>query len=69
MHAREDAMTRNPDTPPRPDPEENTDPTVTAPARTDGRTDGLEQKTPIKIFRAGQNAGGDTRSTAASTRT
>lgn len=62
-------MTRNPDTPPRPDPEENTDPTVTAPARADGRTDGLEQKKPIKISRAGQNAGGDTRSTAASTRT
>ena len=61
--------------PPRPDkpnsmhPEENTDPTVTAPARTDGRSDGLEEKKPIRIFRAGQNAGGDTRSTAASTRT
>jgi len=62
-------MTRNPDKPPPTDPEENTDPTVTAPARTDGRADGLEEKTPIKIFRAGQNAGGDSRSTAASTRT
>lgn len=51
------------------DPENNTDPTVTAPARTDGRSDGLEEKKPIRIFRAGQNAGGDTRSTAASTRT
>jgi hypothetical protein len=62
-------MTRSPDQPPRPDPEDNTDPTVTAPARTDGRSDGLEERKPIRIFRAGQNAGGDTRSTAASTRT
>lgn len=45
------------------------DPTVTPPARTDGRSDGLEEKKPIKIFRAGENAGGDDRSTAASTRT
>lgn len=51
------------------DPEEQSDPTVTAPARTDGRSDGMENKKPIKIFRAGQNAGRDTRSTAASTRT
>ena len=62
-------MDRRPDKPPRPNPEDNTDPTVTAPARTDGRSAGLEEKNPIQIFRAGQNAGGDTRSTAASTRT
>ncbi len=62
-------MTRNPDKPPGPVPEDKTDPTVTAPARTDGRSDGLEEKKPIRVFPAGQNAGGDTRSTAASTRT
>ncbi len=62
-------MTRRPDKPNRTHPEDDADPTVTAPARTDGRSDGLEEKKPIKIFRAGQNAGGDTRSTAASTRT
>ena len=44
------------------------DPTVTPPARTDGRSDGLETKKPIKVFRAGVNAGSDGRSTAASTR-
>jgi len=62
-------MPPRPDKPNSPHPEKNTDPTVTAPARTDGRSDGLEEKKPIRIFRAGQNAGGDTRSTAASTRT
>lgn len=62
-------MSRPPDKPIDRDPENNADPTVTAPARTDGRSDGLEEKKPIRIFRAGQNAGGDTRSTAASTRT
>jgi len=62
-------MSRPPDKLIDRDPENNTDPTVTAPARTDGRSDGLEEKKPIRIFRAGQNAGGDTRSTAASTRT
>jgi hypothetical protein len=62
-------MSRPPDKPIDRDPEDNTDPTVTAPARTDGRSDGLEEKKPIRIFRAGENAGGDTRSTAASTRT
>ena len=62
-------MTRPPDKLIRPHPEDNTDPTVTAPACTDGRSDGLEEKKPVRIFRAGQNAGGDTRSTAAATRT
>jgi len=62
-------MTRRPDKPSRPDPEADTDRTVTAPARTDGRSDGLEEKEPIRTFRADKNAGGDTRSTAASTRT
>ena len=62
-------MTRRPEKPSRPNPEADTDPTVTAPARADGRSDGLEEKKPIRIYRAGQNAGGDTRSTAASTRT
>jgi len=63
-------MTRHPPSSPpaEPDPQ-SVDPTVTPPARTDGRSDGLEQKKPIKIFRAGENAGGDDRSTAASTRT
>lgn len=53
--------------PPQPDPPP-VDPTVTPPARTDGRSDGLETKKPIRVFRAGVNAGSDGRSTAASTR-
>ena len=44
------------------------DPVVSPPARTDAVSDGLEQK-PIKIFRGGENAGADDRSTAAATRT
>jgi len=44
------------------------DPTVTPPARTDGRSDGISSPE-IKIYKAGENAKGDDRSTAAATRT
>ncbi len=44
------------------------DPTVTPPARTEGRSDGISSPE-IKVYKAGENAKSDDRSTAAATRT